>query len=304
MLLAWSLMAGIVVLWLLGWASWPRAWPTPVNFYLTALLLFAGSVGIMTYAAARRIGIERREGSLELILTTPLAPRQILEGQLTALRAQFRPVRFALLGLCGLMMAGGLLTRSWTVRTMISYCLIWFWFAVWSLFIIPTENATKAMWVALNTGRPTFAVFHRPRSGAWWWIGMAINLQNCWYGLTRAGSFPSGSTVELIVVSLVSFWFLTIGSSMAWVARAAGQNSWGGLTSRFVNELRLIAREPLPDPKDPRFKKWNVNESMPMSAYVKSYPERKQPEWGQRLGGLAGRQLGRGWARWQRRGKS
>ena len=119
-----------------------------------------------------------------------------------------------------------------------------------------------------------------------------------------AGGFPSGSTVELIVVSLVSFWFLTIGSSMAWVARAAGQNSWGGLTSRFVNELRLIAREPLPDPKDPRFKKWNVNESMPMSAYVKSYPERKQPEWGQRLGGLAGRQLGRGWARWQRRGKS
>jgi ABC-type Na+ efflux pump permease subunit len=51
--------------------------------------------------------VARREGSLELLLTTPLRPDEIVEGQAAALRAQFRPVRLALLGLFALMMLGG-----------------------------------------------------------------------------------------------------------------------------------------------------------------------------------------------------
>jgi len=106
-LLAWAVVCGTVLLWLLGWCAWPRAWPSPVNLCLTALLLASVTGIIRTYAAAKTIGVARREGSLELLLTTPLRPDEIVEGQAAALRAQFRPVRLALLGLFALMMLGG-----------------------------------------------------------------------------------------------------------------------------------------------------------------------------------------------------
>src|ERR1017187_3010760 len=38
-LLAKALITAIVLLWLAGWWAWPRAWPSPVNLYLTAFLL-------------------------------------------------------------------------------------------------------------------------------------------------------------------------------------------------------------------------------------------------------------------------
>jgi hypothetical protein len=33
--------------------------------------------------------------------------------------------------------------------------------------------------------------------------------------------------------------------------------------TRLVREFREIVREPLPDPSDPRFKRWNVRERFP-----------------------------------------
>jgi hypothetical protein len=304
-LLAWALMGGIVALWLAGWAAWPRVWPSPVNLYITAFLLLTGTGLIMIYAAALRIGIERREGSLELLLTTPLTPKELVEGQLAAVRAQFRPVRLGLLGLCGLMMLGGFLTRSWTVQAAISYLLIWCFFLGWCLHQ-HTGKVPLAMWIALNTGRPTAAVFlsqrFDPQRGGWrrfyWWFYMAMNFRNLWRGLRWAGGFPSGSTAELVVVSAVS------GATLLFLALKHFQQPAPAMSQRLANEMRLIAREPLPDPKDPRYKKWNISERMPMSAYVKSYPERKQQQWGQRVGGQVGRQLGRGWGHWVRRRRS
>jgi len=45
---------------------------------------------------------------------------------------------------------------------------------------------------------------------------------------------------------------------MAWIKGAEGI-----CQTRLVREFREIVREPLPDPSDPRFKRWNVRERFP-----------------------------------------
>jgi hypothetical protein len=233
-------------------------------------------------------------------LTPPLKPGEMVAGQLAALRGQFRPVCLWLLGLCVVMMLGGFLTRAWTVRAAISYVLIWCFFFGWCLRS-HIGKVPLAMWIALNTGRPTSAVFLRGRRkagrnnwfGHYWWFYMFMNAHTFWRGLGLASAFPSGSTAELVIVSSVSVF--------AFIILAAVEDSPSPMTDRLQGEMRLIAQQPLPDLKDPRFKKWIVSERMPMSAYVKSYPQRMERQWGERFGANVGRQLGRGWVRLRRR---
>jgi hypothetical protein len=267
---ACAFIGSIVLIWLLGWMAWPRAWPSPMNLYITAFILVIGVDWIVTYTAARQIGMDRRDGTLELLLTTPLHPAEIVDGQLAALRSQFRPVRWGLLGLCGLMMAGGFFTRTWTTSAEVSYVVIWGFFFGYIIF----ERkgwAAMAMWIALNTGRPVLSVFRFPRHKTawlrhWYWFYWMSRFPSLFRGLSHATTFPSGSSVEVVIVCLAGV--------ICFILAAAAQQSPPEMRNRLLKEMRLIAREPVPDPNDPRFKKWDVNGRVPMSAYVKSYPER------------------------------
>jgi hypothetical protein len=245
-LVAWALIGGVAALWLLGWCAWPRAWASPVNFYLTALILVAGTRLNITYAAARQTTIERRQGSLELLLTTPLQPVEIVNGQSEAVRAQFRPVRLTVAALCLVMMLGGFLTRDWTIRAIITYVFIWFFFLGWCLYQ-SRETVPRAMWVALNTGRSTYAIFQYHR-GNYWWISILINGRSLWGGLTGARNFPSGTAVELVVVICFSMFAFLMVAAFDYVEPEAGQ--------LLIKDMRDIARQPIPDRNDPRFKKW------------------------------------------------
>ncbi len=285
--LAWGFMGAVVGLWLLGWAAWPRYWASPMNFYLTAFVLLGGMGMIMSYAAARAIGNERREGSLELLLTTPLRPAEIVAGQVAATRDQFRPVRLALTGLFVVMMAGGFLTRPWTQTAFFSYVVIWVLFLL-SSARIDLQKVPLAMWAGLNTGRPMMAVFRSRADGKrqrWWWIYFVLNGSNLWRGLSRAGGFPSGSYGEVFIVGLVAVLVLI------YVVVRAIKPAAQPLRERLIAEMRLIARLPLPDLNDPKFKQWMSRKQPPMAAYVQTYPER--------MAGRMGRGLGRRWGQWQ-----
>jgi hypothetical protein len=74
-------------------------------------------------------------------------------------------------------------------------------------------------------------------------------------GLANATNFPSGSAGELALISFAGFFFLIIGITM-W-------NEPPEMRGDLVKEMRLIAGEPVPDPNDPRFKKWNVRSRFP-----------------------------------------
>jgi hypothetical protein len=246
---AWGFIASVCIFWLLGWCAWPRLWPNPLNFYTTAMLLVLGVDLLTSYAAARRMTDDRRDGALELLLTTPLNPREMLEGQSSALRDQFRPVKWGLCGLLVLMVLGGFLTRAWTTQGVISYLAVWSVFFAWCWR--PTRRfAPVAMWVAANCGRPFYWSFRK--GGLWnrawtiYWFSMLANSFGVFGGAAR--SFPIGSTWEMWVTAVITLWV------MLFVIQS--RNSSKAMVEPLVSQLRSIAQEPLPERNDPRFKEW------------------------------------------------
>jgi ABC-type transport system involved in cytochrome c biogenesis permease component len=251
---AWASILFLCFIWLLGWWAWPHLWPSTMNFYITALVMIVSVNMIMNYAAACRIGNDRRDGALELLLTTPLKEDQIVEGQIDAIKAQFQSLRFTVLGLCLVMMVAGLFTRTWTVNAVISYLLIWGLFVIWCIYS-PHRAVPRAMWIALNSGRPMFALF-RLQTNIWGWVWLVINGRNMSRALTGLSyQFPSGSVSELVLVCF--------GSVMFFLIFAAFQQSPSELLGILVREMRSIAQEPVPEPNDPRFKKWDVRQRLP-----------------------------------------
>lgn len=250
---AWALIAGVLALWFLGWLIWPGVWPTPTNFYITALILVAGVEMIATYSAARRIGFDRRDGCLELLLTTPLTPGEMVDDQAAAIVSQFKWPRRVLLGLCIAMMVVGFFTRSWTRAAMASYIVIWFVIGCFCLHGM-AEGKYRAMWIALNSGRPAFALTHRRTQGGWWkswyWIYWMTNLRSIFRGLGHAGSFPTGSPAEVVIVCL--------GGFVMFIILAATREQTPEIRPKLIADMRVIACEPVPDANDPRFKKWDT----------------------------------------------
>ena len=268
--MAWGLIAGLTLTWLCGWATWPRAWPSSANFFTCALIFGLATNWIELHAAAQRIGGDRRDGALELLLTTPLRAEEIVDGQVAGLKAQFRPVRWTIFGLCIVMLWAGLTIRPWTTSALVSYFLIWI-----SLLAFCTNSftysITKVMWIALNSGRPVFSVFAsfgRP----WIWLCWLLNLRNFIYSFGRGASkFPSGSYTELFLIILWSGLF-----GVYLLARRIGAAKADPFRKRLIGEMHSIASDPVPDPKDPRFKKWNVNTRFyPKLTY--NFPELPRP---------------------------
>lgn len=245
---AWGFIASVCVFWLLGCCAWPHFWLSPLNFYTTAIVLLFGLDLLVSHTAARRMATDRRDGALELLLTTSLSPQDVLEGQEAALREQFRPVKRGLLGLLMLMAMAGLLTRGWTGPGIVSYLVVWVLFFAWCLR--SQHPAPLAMWVAANSGRSMYHAFRgeggRNRNWLFYWFAFTANSFGAFGGWAR--SFPRGSLVEAVVSICVVFWVLLF--------MAATRKSSDSVSKSFVSELRSIAQEPLPERNDPRFKEW------------------------------------------------
>lgn len=252
-LMGYATIGLLCLLWLLGWHTWPHVWPSTANFFITAMLLLAIVNWLRLFAAARRLAMDRRDGALELLLTTPLAPQEIVDGQVDALTQEFKPLQYTVLVLLILMMLGGFFIRSWNARAVIAYLVVWGVLCGWCLRNLK-GRILKVMWAALNTGRPAYAVF-KWRDFKWSWFWMAYNIRfllNSGLGSSAAG-FPSGSTLEftllcIIIVPAGVFYFL---------GRAAQREIENLTRKRLVTEMRLIATEPLPDPNDPSFENWD-----------------------------------------------
>jgi len=242
----------IPFLWLLGCLTWPRYWPSSANFFITAVILIWLVDWLTLFTAARRIGNDRRDGSLELLLTTALTPLEITDGHTKALAAQFKPLRRTVLGLFIVMILGGIVSRSWNVRAAVSFAMIWS-VLIWFCLAHPKARVLKVMWLALNTGRPLHSVF-KLRQGGWTWFWIFYNSSNIFHGLGRGtASFPTGSMMESFVVCI--FFFILLASYF--VAREMGNADENHTRMRLMSDMRAIAADPLPDPNDPAYKKWD-----------------------------------------------
>jgi hypothetical protein len=273
--LGWLVVGGIVLVWLLCLAAWPAQWPGTQNFFITAILLNALMAWLTRHAAAQGIAKARRDGAYELLLTTPLNPSDIVRGVLETVRLHFRALANFLVLLNVLMMLGGLTMRRWNAGALIEYFVIWSFLLTWTWSLGHwMSRLLPVMWASLNCGRPAHAVLRTSGFNSWSWIWIVFNAQFYSRGFRR---FPTGSPGEIVFVCFIALVCVIIwaaihhsgGSArvreLKWDPEAqvwlASQSTV--CETRLIREFREIVREPLPDPSDPRFKRWNVAERFP-----------------------------------------
>ena len=85
----WIFLLATGAFWLWGRLKYPREWDDEVTFIMTALWLHTILKYWVATEACRRFTADRRNGAMELLLSTPLSVREILNGQLLALLRQF-----------------------------------------------------------------------------------------------------------------------------------------------------------------------------------------------------------------------
>jgi hypothetical protein len=252
-LVGYSAIGSVCAVWLLGWRAWPQTWPSNPNFFLTSMVLIVLVNWLTMFTAARRIGTDRRDGIFELVLTTPASPEEIVDGEVRALEAQFKPLQITVFCLLLLMMTMGFHMRSWNARAAITYLLMWCVLGVWCLRS-PKGGVLKVMWAALNSGQTAYSVFKR-RGNKWTWFWVLYNLR----GLANAGfgggsfAFPSGSTTEFALVCIIGI----PAGAFYYLGQSIQRELQSDMRRRMIMDMRLIATEPLPDPHDPLFKNWD-----------------------------------------------
>lgn len=258
-LLARLSLVGFVGLWLVGWWLWPAGWLNTTLFMLAGLFLVILLSVHVSYAAARRIAEARRDGSLELLLTTPMRVVDILDGQEGALKEQFKPIIWASATICLLLMIGGLFTRGWTEAALFDYFVIWAWL-LYAHRNIGHADRARPMWAALNTGRPSHQFFPFGRGNVFFLAAMIIQLSRGEGFITKTGSglfiFPTGSTGELVLVIFFSLIMLL------WFGAVQQEKAASEMRLKLLTHFRAIAMNPLPAPNDPRLKRWDMNDPL------------------------------------------
>jgi ABC-type transport system involved in multi-copper enzyme maturation permease subunit len=87
--LVWVVLALLGAVWVWGLAKFKRDWLNEGMYVGTALVLNGLLRFWFANEATRQLAEERRAGTLELLLSTPLQVREILRGQMLALARQF-----------------------------------------------------------------------------------------------------------------------------------------------------------------------------------------------------------------------
>jgi len=270
----WLAVGGIVMVWLVCWAAWPARWPSVQNFFITATLLNVVLAWLTRHTAAHLIGSPRRDGAYELMLTTPMQPNEIVSGTIKALRGHFLGLVSFVLLLDVLMMIGGVWTRPWNERALAVYFIVWAALLAWTWSLgHRLARVFPVMWISLNCSRPAYAVWRSSGFNPWSWIWIFFNFQTLGRGFQR---FPTGSLGETAIVLLIAVILLIVLAKRARVqARRVQEMKWEPLAkdwvkgatelceTRLIREFREIVQEPLPDPSDPRFKRWNLQERFP-----------------------------------------
>jgi hypothetical protein len=87
--MAWGALGLLGCGWALGLSKFHRDWLCPPVYIMTGIVLNLALKIWFATEAGRQIAEDRKRGALELLLSTPLTVRDILRGQLLALRRQF-----------------------------------------------------------------------------------------------------------------------------------------------------------------------------------------------------------------------
>jgi ABC-type Na+ efflux pump permease subunit len=225
-LVIWGILAVIGLGWMGGWLKWGDDWREMEVLVITLFLMHLGLKLAMASEACQRLGPERRNGTLELLLSTPLTVSEILRGQILVLRRQFGGPVLVVLALDLLvLMSGWFNPGGWTSSG-------WLWFGVVGITTFLADMYTLAwvgLWVGLTArhgNRAAGAAVARVLVLPWLvWIGILL--------LVELGSRGPGGTGS--GASYLTLWFLIA------LANNAVFLVWSRV--RLKREVRTVASE-------------------------------------------------------------
>ncbi len=152
---AWLGLTVLGCLWLWGYLKFTRDWLDPAIYVATAIVLNTLLKLWVVAEASRQLGEDRRVGSLELLLSTPLTVPDILRGQALALQRQFFwPGVVVVVAEIAMMLAGA--SETYHEESLTS------WFTVWVAGLIMLLLDLLAlywlgMWMGLAAKSPKHA---------------------------------------------------------------------------------------------------------------------------------------------------
>ena len=191
--LVWTALGLGSCVWLWGALRWREDWLNELTYVFTAILLHGTFKLWVASEACLRLGPDHRSGALELLLSTPLTVREILRGQMLALRRQFFWPVMLVAGLDFLFLfsafnrLGSAGDNQWVA-----------WFCLGSILSFAADVYTSCwvgMWIGLiakHPNRATLATFARVvllPCGAWSALMILISLLQLWSVLDRSDAF-------------------------------------------------------------------------------------------------------------------
>jgi ABC-type transport system involved in multi-copper enzyme maturation permease subunit len=202
----WIFLGGAVAWWIAGWWKSGNYWMAEETFFTTGFIVNAALKLWIALEAGQRLGEDRRGGSFELLLATPLTAGDFLRGQMLALRRQFlRPlllVTAAELFVAIMLKRRGTLNTQELYTSLASVAMLWAdvvalpWvamaaaltfksqtqatsFTVARVFILPWVLfgcAITALGILANLDLIRWHPSDRFVLGAWFGIGLALDL--------------------------------------------------------------------------------------------------------------------------------
>jgi ABC-type Na+ efflux pump permease subunit len=154
--IVWTALGLLAGLWCWGAIENGRGWTDVAVYIPTAFILNCMLKLWITSEAGRRLGEDRKLGSLELILSTPLTVRDILRGQLLALRRQFLGPTIAVLLIEFIFLLATLKDAGHSADDIPFYVALWAATSV-MLVVDMVVLSVVAMWVGLSAKNPNRA---------------------------------------------------------------------------------------------------------------------------------------------------
>jgi ABC-type Na+ efflux pump permease subunit len=156
----WAVLGLLGCGWLAGLFKYEREWLTESTYVITGIILNLLIKGWFASEAGRQLAEERKSGTLELLLSTPLTVREILGGGLLALSRQFlAPLIAVLITGCVLLLSTLRLSAAsndqafWSVFwigglvMLVADLIALFWVGTWKALTV--KNANRAATASL-----------------------------------------------------------------------------------------------------------------------------------------------------------
>ena len=180
------------------------------TYVITALLLHIALKLWVTSEACQRFGPDHRSGALELLLSTPLTVKEILCGQMLAMRRQFIGPVLALVGLDLIFMLAGSRDLGSSNDN------FWGWLCGAEMLLLVADTCTLCwlgMWIGLTARRPNRAasttvarVLVLP-GGAFVGIVLLLTFTRLWHRVEDKWAFYLGLWFALGMIADVYFGF-------------------------------------------------------------------------------------------------